>query len=132
MLLGVSHLHPQFLKRLQITMNDHLFPPSRPAVTSNEKGQKTLEGTVSNENMDDSFEVLLTSDHDFDLFKHMRFLASQQIWIEPQVEEKEQAVRRLLPKEVQIDQSLLLESESVEFYRGEVVYNSAYNWRYFR
>ena len=113
-------------------MNDHLFPPSRPAVTSNEKGQKTLEGTVSNENMDDSFEVLLTSDHDFDLFKHMRFLASQQIWIEPQVEEKEQAVRRLLPKEVQIDQSLLLESESVEFYRGEVVYNSAYNWRYFR
>jgi hypothetical protein len=58
-------------------MNDHLFPPSRPAVASNKKGQKTIEGQVSNENMDDSFEVLLTSDHDFDLFKHMRFLPSQ-------------------------------------------------------
>jgi len=82
--------------------------------------------------MDDSFEVLLTSDHDFDLFKHMRFLPSQQIWIEPQIEDKEEAVRRLLPKEAQIEQSLLLESESVEFHRGEVKYNSAYNWRYFR
>ena len=77
LLLGVSHLHPSFLRRLQIAMNDQLFPPTKPMMSKNKQGQKTIsdvsEETGEAKKDDDSFEVLLAADHDFDLFKNLRF-----------------------------------------------------------
>ena len=52
--------------------------------------------------------------------------------MQPELEDTEAAVRRLLPDKTEIDKNELMESESVEFYRGKVLYNTAYNWRHFR
>ena len=43
--------------------------------------------------------------------------------MQPELEDTEAAVRRLLPDKTEINNNDLKESESVEFYRGMVLYN---------
>ena len=80
-------------------MNDELTSIRKP------KSKDTAKLLIGN--ADDSFEVLLASDHDFDLFKHMRFSPSHEIWVKPELEDKETAVRRMLPKDIEIDKHAL-------------------------
>ena len=54
---------------------------------------------------DDSFEVLLAADHDFDLFKNLRMNPTQEIWVQPVLEDTEAAVRRLLPAKTEINKN---------------------------
>ena len=52
--------------------------------------------------------------------------------MKPELEDKEAAVRRMLPKDTEIDRHALEESTDIEFYRGKIEYNSSYNWRHIR
>ena len=75
---------------------------------------------------ENKFDLLLVGDHDFDLFKQVRFNPHHEVWITP---ESLNNPDHSIETSHEMDQSTQLHEDT---YFGRVQYNSAFNGKYYR